>query len=104
MAAVERRQVGAILLGHQRVVASFRLVGLQRAQTDDLCAHALQFRDVVLERLVRPRGATFPQWRMHTPVFTASEEGQLDPDGAKLVACVAVLVYLRGVFPSVRRE
>jgi hypothetical protein len=67
-------------------------------------AHAQQFRDVMLERLVRPRGATFLQWCIHLPVFTGGEERQLEPDAAALAPCVAVLVFLGRVLPSIRRQ
>ena len=76
----ESREVSAVLRSHERVGASFRLVGFQRAETDDPCAHAEQFCDVVLERPVRPPSATFPERRVHLSVFAASEERQLEPD------------------------
>jgi hypothetical protein len=99
--ARESRQVSAVLRSHERVVASFRLVGLQRAEADDVCAHAEQFCDVVLERTVRPPSATFLERRVHLSIFAASEERQLESDRSACVACVAVLVFLGRVFPAI---
>jgi hypothetical protein len=68
------------------------------------CPHAAQFGDVVPERLVRPRGPTFPQGRKRPPVFTASEKRQLEPNGAALVTGVAVLAGLGRVSPPIRSQ
>lgn len=57
--AGERRQVGAVLGGHERVAVSLRLVSFECAEADDPCARAVQFRSVVFERFVRLGSPTF---------------------------------------------
>jgi hypothetical protein len=94
----------AVFRSHDRVLANFRLVGFERTEADDPCAHAAQFGDVVPERLVRPSGSTFPQGRTRLPVFTAGEERQLKSNGAALVTGVPVLARFGRVSPPIRRQ
>jgi hypothetical protein len=66
--------------------------------------HAGEFRNIVPEGLLRPGGATLAQWRIGAPVFTGSQERQLQPERAAPIAPVAVLVALGRVAPPLCRQ
>jgi hypothetical protein len=100
----ETREINPVLRSHGRVLPSLGLVGFERNEADEPCAHAAQLRNVVLERIAGPGTPAFPQRRVDLPVFISREKRQLEPDCTALVACIAVLVLLGRAFPPVGRE